>query len=38
MGALECAKQELYRRLIAPYEDQKLAGSGDIYRSGENRK
>ena len=24
IGALECAKLELYRRLIAPYEDTKV--------------
>jgi len=32
MGALECAKLELYRRVIVPYEDTKLAESGDIYQ------
>lgn len=31
MGALECAKFELYRRLIAPYEDTKLKENGDVY-------
>lgn len=34
IGALECAKLELYRRLAGPYEDQKLAITGDVYRSG----
>lgn len=33
VGALECAKLELYRRLAAPYEDRKMAESGDVYRS-----
>jgi hypothetical protein len=33
MGVLECAKLELYRRLAAPYEDQKLNETGDVYRS-----
>ena len=31
IGALECAKLELYRRMIAPYEDQKIAETGDVY-------
>ena len=31
MGALECAKLELYRRLAAPYEDQKRGETGDVY-------
>lgn len=30
MGALECAKQELYRRMAAPYEDQKIQDNGDM--------
>ena len=34
IGALECAKLELYRRLAAPYEDRKIAESGDVYRAG----
>ena len=33
VGALECAKLELYRRVAAPYEDQKIKESGDVYRS-----
>jgi hypothetical protein len=33
IGALECAKLELYRRVAAPYEDQKLKETGDVYRS-----
>lgn len=31
IGVLECAKQELYRRRIAPYEDEKIISNGDIY-------
>lgn len=30
VGALECAKLELYRRLAAPYEDGKILENGDI--------
>ena len=36
VGALECAKLELYRRVAAPYEDQKAAETGDVYRSTTN--
>lgn len=32
IGALECAKLELYRRVAAPYEDRKMAEAGDVYR------
>lgn len=31
IGALECAKLELYRRMIAPYEEQKRFENGDVY-------
>ncbi|KAA0131810.1 hypothetical protein FYZ48_27155 [Gimesia chilikensis] len=31
IGVLECAKLELYRRIAAPYEDEKIASSGDVY-------
>ncbi len=30
VGVLECAKIELYRRMIAPYEDRKIAENGDL--------
>lgn len=30
MGVLECVKQEYYRRIVGPYEDQKIKESGDI--------
>jgi len=31
IGVLECVKQELYRRQIAPYEDEKCEENGDVY-------
>lgn len=31
IGALECAKLEYYRRVIAPYESAKIAENGDVY-------
>lgn len=31
IGVLECAKQELYRRLVAEYEDYKCDENGDVY-------
>ena len=31
IGVLECAKLELYRRLAAPYEDEKIKENGDVY-------
>jgi hypothetical protein len=31
IGALECAKMELYRRMVAPYEDKKIKENGDVY-------
>ena len=30
IGALECAKLELYRRQLAAYEDQKIEENGDV--------
>ncbi|MEX1258018.1 MAG: hypothetical protein WEG36_10395 [Gemmatimonadota bacterium] len=33
IGALECAKLELYRRVAAPYEEGKRESAGDAYRS-----
>ena len=30
VGALECCKLELYRRLIGPYEDTKIVENGDV--------
>lgn len=31
VGALECAKLEVYRRIAAPYEDKKCKENGDVY-------
>ena len=31
IGVLECAKLELYRRVVSPYEDKKKEGNGDVY-------
>jgi hypothetical protein len=31
IGALECCKLELYRRLVATYEDKKIEANGDVY-------
>ncbi len=31
IGVLECAKQELYRRAVAPFEDHKCSVNGDVY-------
>ena len=33
IGVLECAKQEFYRRVVAPYEDKKIEDNGDVYPS-----
>lgn len=31
IGVLECAKLEMYRRMVAPYEDVKLNEHGDVF-------
>jgi len=31
IGALECAKLELYRRIAAPYEDKKAIANGEVF-------
>lgn len=31
IGVLECAKLELYRRIVAGYEDSKISENGDVY-------
>jgi DNA-directed RNA polymerase specialized sigma54-like protein len=31
IGVLECAKLEIYRRVVAKYEDTKIADNGDVY-------
>lgn len=30
IGALECTKLELYRRIASPYEDKKILENGDV--------
>ena len=30
VGMLECVKQEYYRRVAAPYEDEKIKENGDV--------
>jgi len=30
LGTLECSKMEIYRRLLVPYEDNKMYANGDI--------
>lgn len=31
VGVLECLKLEVYRRLVAPYEDEKCEANGDVF-------
>lgn len=31
VGVLESCKLEFYRRMVAPYEDGKIAQEGDVY-------
>ena len=31
IGVLESAKLEVYRRMVAPYEDTKVVENGDVY-------
>ena len=31
MGVLECAKQELYRKVAGKYEDMKCVENGEVY-------
>lgn len=31
IGAIECCKAEFQRRLVADYEDKKIAENGDVY-------
>jgi hypothetical protein len=31
VGLLECVKQELYRRVITPFEEEKRKLNGDVY-------
>lgn len=32
VGAVEGAKLEFYRRIVAPYEDKKREENGDVYK------
>ncbi len=31
IAALECAKLEMYRRMLSPFEDSKVKEDGDVY-------
>ena len=31
IGALEGAKAEFYRRIVVPYEEEKIRSNGDVY-------
>jgi len=31
IGALEGCKLEFYRRMVAPYEDEKITSNGDVF-------
>lgn len=31
IGALEACKLELYRRIVVPYEDEKIIANGDVW-------
>ena len=31
MGVLGCVAQEFYRRMVVPYEDEKIKENGDVY-------
>ena len=31
VGVLDCAKMEIYRRLVGPYENHKKAENGDVF-------
>jgi hypothetical protein len=31
IGVLECAKLELYRKVVSPYEDKKIKENGKLY-------
>lgn len=32
IGVLECAKLELYRRVVVDYENEKIKVNGDVYK------
>jgi len=31
LGAFDAASKEFYRRVVAPYEDEKIEQNGDVY-------
>jgi hypothetical protein len=31
IGAIDCAKMEIYRRVASPYEDKKIEENGDVF-------
>lgn len=31
IGVLECCKQEIYRRVVVPYEEERKNANGDIF-------
>lgn len=33
IGVLSCAKMEYYRRIAAPYEDEKIQQNGDVFQT-----
>lgn len=37
IGVLECMKLELYRRMVAPYENEKMRQYGDVYVDGHGK-
>ena len=32
MGVLECVKQEFYRKMVAPFEDEKCKENGEVFK------
>jgi len=38
VGALDCCKMEIYRRLIAKYEDKKILENGDVNLFANNKE
>lgn len=38
IGVMECSKLEIYRRLVAPYEDIKIEENGDVYFKSKDNK
>ena len=31
IGALSCCSSEFYRRIVVPYEEEKIKSNGDVY-------